>query len=50
MTVNAEVLPVGPVGGIVTAVSVFMVDREEVACFGIKLPAALSAYEPVDFK
>ena len=50
MTINAEVLPVGSVRGIVTAVSVFMVDCEEMACFEIELPAALCAYEPVDFE
>ena len=50
MTINAEVLPVGSVRRIIAAVSVFMVDRQEMACLVVELPAALCAYKPVDFK
>lgn len=43
MAVNAEVLPVAPVGGVVVMVAVPVVDGEEVKVVLVELPAALGA-------
>ena len=48
MTINAEVLPVGPVGGIVIVVPIFVVHRKKIPVRGIELSAAFGADQAVD--
>lgn len=43
MTVYTKILPVGTVGRIVLPVPVFMVDREQLYVFVVKLPGAFGA-------
>ena len=50
VTVDTQVFPVRAVSGIVPAVPVFMVYGQQVAGFVVELPAALSAYEPVNIQ
>jgi len=48
MTINAQILPVGAVRGIVHAIAVFVVYREEIPVPEFKLSPALGADETMD--
>jgi len=50
MTVDTEILPVGAIRGIISAVAILMVDRQKMPVFVFKLSSAFGADKPVPFK
>lgn len=50
MAVDAQVLPVRAVRGIVPVVAVFVVNGQQAPVFIVEIPAALGAYEPMNFE
>jgi hypothetical protein len=50
MTVNAEILPVGAVRGIVPVIAVLMVDCQQVPVLRAELPPAFGADKTVHFQ
>ena len=50
VAVNAQVLPVRPIGRVVQVISVFVVDSQEVSGLLIKFPAALGTDQTMDFE
>lgn len=50
MTVNAKILPVGAVRGIVPVVAVLMVDRQQMPVLRTEFPPAFGADKPVHFQ
>ena len=50
VAVNAEILPIGAVGGIVKGIAVLVVHRQQLPVFLGEFPAALGADHPVDFQ
>ena len=48
MTINAEILPIAPVGRIVVVIVIFMMDRKHVQVFLGELPAAAGTYPWMD--
>jgi len=45
VTVNAQVFPVRPVRRIIQVISIFVVDRQKISCFFIKLSSAFGTDE-----
>jgi hypothetical protein len=48
MAVDTEILPVRPVKGIIQAITILVVYREEMSVFVIKLPSAFGTDEAVN--
>ena len=50
VAVNAEIFPVGAVGGIIQVIAVLVVHRQQLPVFMVEFPAALGANHPVDLE
>jgi len=50
MTINAEILPVAPVGRVVVVIVILVMDREHVEIFVGEVPAAAGAYPGMDLQ
>jgi hypothetical protein len=50
VAVNAEILPVGAVGGVILGIAILMMHRQELPVAVIELSAAFGANHPVDFQ
>jgi hypothetical protein len=50
VAINTEVFPVGPVGGIIQVISIFVVNGQEMSRLFIKFPAAFGTDEAMDLE
>jgi hypothetical protein len=50
MAIDAEILPIGAIGGIISGIAILMMHRQKLPVFIGEFSAALGANHPVEFK